>query len=1124
MSLARSLRVATSLLVASVPFAGTLAAEPPVPPITVRFTLDRPGHVTLVIDAATGERIRNLRSGEFFAAGDHVVGWDGLDEGRAIPIPRTAGAYDTAPALVSPGSFVVRGFVRDPLTLTYDSTVYPDCGNPPWPTDLERGSGGWLADHAMPHAAAFVPARRAPGGFDQVVLASTVAEASQAIAWVDMKGNKVAGRWRIGGHWTGASHLAFDRGPKAHPEIYLYSAMAWKSEAKQPEIRLMGFTEKDVVPVAFVHPELPAGKTTEDFMVGGLGGLAVHDGLLVYAEKLTGTLHFLDTSKVDGKRRAEEIGAVPLPGASDLCFDEQGRLLVIVGREVHRYTLGAFPTPLAEPERLVRFGLEEPQRITVGPDEKIYVSDWGASHQVKVFAADTGDLLATIGKPGAPKTGPYDRDHMNRPLGVAVTADGHVWVAEKFRVPKRVSCWTTSGELVRACCGPPAYGGGGMIDRREPSRFFYASGDGGIEFALDWQAGRAEPSRIYWLAEETPFLKFRWDGPMHRRRFRDRDYMTDEYGGPTSGHPLLAIFRDTGDRIVPVAVVGNAANWPHLEQTGLLARYPELQDRHPGKRFAFLQGMIVCWTDRNGDGDVATDEIALLPPSAAQPVGRIWSTALDDEFNVVITHGSGVLRLPLAAIDDAGTPRYDLEKIETLLADTTINAGSGGGQAFFDSAGRLTVTGGPIRGYVDGKPTWLYHSRWPSLHAGHAAPGGPDFPGQLLATTRLLGPPVTAGDGATQVWAINSDKGVVYLLTTDGLFVDVLGGYPRDGRRWNMPDATRGMDVTDVNMIGESFFPSIAQLPDGGVWLVAGKTHSSLVRVNGLETLRRLPEQPLEVSVEQILAARDYGAALADLERADERAGPLAVVRRDSPPTLDGDLADWPEAGWVTIATMTEQHGWGRPHRVPKTSAAAAVDDEYLYLAVRSRERGILDNSGTDPQTLFRTGGGIDLRLAARPVETADPRQPAAGDVRLLVALGKDGPVAAVYRPVAPGADSAPVEFTSPLGTVMIDRIDMVGDRVKVARKRVKVPSTIYPEAAYETEQVEIAVPLGLLGWDPRSLPRTTGDIGVLVGRDGETVERCYWHDTSAGIVSDIPSEARLEPARWGVLEVTAQP
>jgi len=115
-------------------------------------------------------------------------------------------------------------------------------------------------------------------------------------------------------------------------------------------------------------------------------------------------------------------------------------------------------------------------------------------------------------------------------------------------------------------------------------------------------------------------------------------------------------------------------------------------------------------------------------------------------------------------------------------------------------------------------------------------------------------------------------------------------------------------------------------------------------------------------------------------------------------------------------------------------------------------------SAAPDRRDLRVTPGAIDLRLAARPV--------------------------------APGADSAPVEFTSPLGTVTIDRVDMVGDRVKLARNRVKVPSTISPETAYETEQVEIAVPLELLGWDPRSLPRTTGDIGVFVGRDGETVER----------------------------------
>jgi len=97
-----SLCRAMAFVVAAAGIGGsTNAAEPPAPPIPVGFTLDKPGHVTLVIDTPSAERIRNLVSGEFFPAGDHVVGWDGLDEGRAIPIPRS-GAYDTSPSTATP--------------------------------------------------------------------------------------------------------------------------------------------------------------------------------------------------------------------------------------------------------------------------------------------------------------------------------------------------------------------------------------------------------------------------------------------------------------------------------------------------------------------------------------------------------------------------------------------------------------------------------------------------------------------------------------------------------------------------------------------------------------------------------------------------------------------------------------------------------------------------------------------------------------------------------------------------------------------------------------------------------------------------------------------------------------
>ena len=50
------------------------------------------------------------------------------------------------------------------------------------------------------------------------------------------------------------------------------------------------------------------------------------------------------------------------------------------------------------------------------------------------------------------------------------------------------------------------------------------------------------------------------------------------------------------------------------------------------------------------------------------------------------------------------------------------------------------------------------------------------------------------------------------------------------------------------------------------------------------------------------------------------------------------------------------------------------------------------------------------------------------------------------------------------------------------------------------------------------------GDIGLLRGNGQETVQRAYWNNQSAQIVSDLPSEARLEPANWGLWRCEAPP
>lgn len=1094
-------------------------------PIPVRFRLEKAGEVTLVIENEKGVRVRNLISAEKFDAGEHVVGWDGLDEGSLTSVPGSS-AQEIKRGEVKAGTYRVRGLVHDPLKLTYEFTAYPNCGNPPWITNRESGTGGWLADHGVPTATAFVPADRAPGGKDQIVLAAPVAEAGQALAWVDFDGNKLAGRWRLGGHWTGASHLARDLGPTPHSQIYLYTMQGWTQDknSAQPEVRLMGLTREGAVTVGMIpHAATPAETEAKEFKFGRATGLAVFNGLLVYSVSEPGRLYFYDTTKVSPSQEATAIGEVAVENPQGVVFTPHGRLIVISGTKLMSYAIGTFPDVLQDPRVLVDSGLEEPRAITVDAKGNLYVADWGNSHQVKVFAPD-GKFLHAIGRPGKPATGPFDAEHLNYPYGLSVASDDRLWVAGyRWRTPKTISVWKVDGQYVRSFYGPSEYGGGGTIDSENPDRFLYSPSEGGVEFSLNWAAGKAAPSALYWLRKETPFFSPRggWQGPMFPRKIRDHHYITNEFGGPTRPAALLTLWQDhSPNAMKPLVFIGGISGWENAEALGLMEPFAEIKKADPRGWFGFERKLLVCWTDQNRDGCVQKEEVQTRPMNDENGVGGIASTSFGDDFEILITHDQGVLSLKPRSVDASGMPEYRLEDARPVASGIQLPRSSGGGQALWAKDGTIVVTGGPMYGIRNGEVIWTYHSLWPSLHAGHAAPKVPEYSGQLMATTRLLGPLVQAGAGeAGQMWAINSDKGMAYLLTTDGLYVDSLFKHPAEGQRWDVEKAERGMDVTAFNYFGEAFWPTITSLKDGRVLMVVGKQHSSIVQIHGLESVKRFTGETIQIGEAELAKARDFRQNESARVRSAAGTDVAKIPKLTAPLAVDGALAEWPSLNWLVVG---KGMAMGRFNGKPAvwTAAALAVDRDQLYVALRTRKKNLLKNSGTDLQTLFNTGGGLDLQLATQRIDRKD-KQAQAGDVRLVISEVGKKTVAAIYRAVVPGTE-APVVYESPVGRTQIDRIEDISDQIKIGASRVTLTAE---EAgamqAGEVDQIEIAIPLSVIGWDPDELSVTTGDVGVLMGRPGTTDDRTYWHNQNAGIVNDIPSEARLTPDQWGRWEVS---
>ncbi len=598
----------------------------------------------------------------------------------------------------------------------------------------------------------------------------------------------------------------------------------------------------------------------------------------------------------------------------------------------------------------------------------------------------------------------------------------------------------------------------------------YFQGAGGATARLLW-AGPGTPKAVIPATALYPSAKAARPGGLTGRYYNGTDLK--DFAG-TALDPTIDF---NWDAAPPAALTPKAA--------AFRARLPA--GWRPGGR------MMFAWSDANGDGKVEPDEVTFLQGQAS------GITVMPDLSFVAAYLDGRAVRFPPSGISASGAPRYDLRGGLTLAEGTRTPQTSGGGQALAGAGGWTVLTVPPapytaqssLSGVKDGVPTWTYPSLWPGLHPSHGAPL-PDHPGELIGTTRLLGGLIRPkGSDAGELWAINGNKGNVYLFTTDGLFVATLF---RDSRlaSWSAPKAEQDMLVNDLSLQEENFWPSLTQTADGDVYLVGGGDGGNVLRLDGLSGIQRLPDAPLDVTPDLLTQARAYFVQSEAQRQAAASAdrGPLAIALRPAAPTVDGKLDDWADARWVTLDTWTDQKGdWG--HSEAETQAALSISGDRLYAAFKTGDAGLLKNAGGSPPLLFKTGGALDLMLDAVP-----------GGERLLVTQVAGKTAAMLYQPRSAPGRTSPFEFTSPQRTVRFERVEDVSAQITLAGDG--------------AGNYEYSVPLSLLGLSATPGQTLHGDVGLLRGNGFQTLQRVYWHNKATGLVSDVPSEAELTPQLWG--------
>ena len=815
------------------------------PPIAVRFQLPAAGRVTLVIEDPAGKRVRNLISEVPFPAGENVAWWDGTDDlGRDRDAARH-GLYRIPEQPVAPGRYRVRGLFHKGLDLRYEFSIY-NAGSPAWET--EDKSGGWLTNHTPPQAALFVP-----GEQPMVFLGSAVSEGGAGLAWVNLDGKKIGGRGWIGGNWTAAPTLARDAGANAVPEVTAYVGSTWTATGKNEdkthgELRITALTakgDKTVLKHPFTPPALMDKESAGDEgWISQLGGIAVHDGIVVASLTKMGSLLLIDA------RENKLLGETTVADPRGVVFDAKGRLLVLSGQQLLRFEI----TPPAQlsPPVLLAEDLLDPHGITLDAAGNIFVSDHGAAHQVKVFSP-AGEFLRAIGHAGAPKAGRYDPLHMNHPHGLAIDEREQLWVTENDFQPKRVSVWSLDGRLLRAFYGPGRYGGGGSLDPQDKTRFYYD----GIEFRLDWKAGTSTPVAVFHRPAEDDFSsQKRTSAPETPIHFQGRQYMVNCFNSnPTGGSALVTIWLMRDQVAVPVASLGRAQDWELLRGEAFASRWPEDGAANDRER---KKSALVAWSDLNGDARVQPEEVTIRQAST----GGV--TVMPDLAFVESRVDENAVRFAPRHFTENGVPVYDLDAGKVVATGVQTPASSGGDQVLISPEGLAVLTIAPqpwaregFGGVKNGEPLWSYPSLWPGLHASHEAPV-PTRGGEVIGTTRLLGGFITPREGdAGPLWCINGNMGTAYLFTADGLFVAQLFQDSRRGKAWSMPTAERGMLLNELTLHDENFFPTIAQTSDGSVYLCDG-ARTSLVRVDGLGSIRRLPTAELRVTNEDLQAAATW--------------------------------------------------------------------------------------------------------------------------------------------------------------------------------------------------------------------------------------------------------------------------
>lgn len=1003
-------------------------------PITYTIPGKADAHVSMHISDAQGRTVRWLLGDTPRHPGKNTELWNGLNN-YGTPVP--------------PGKYTVHWCYYNVKSKLLAAANNP--GTPPYNSSDNKGS--WAGDYGWPTGIT--------ANATHIFLADIAGEASRTMIKVTPQGQREWGTDPVSdiGPQTidmctdGADVYVlsgnFDGDPCTTGGYVKLSAETGYNEA-------IGDLHRSYV--ILTNPAANSGMGTTK----NVSGIAVNADTVFVSSEQAGQIFCID--KQSGKQRSV-IDKVDTPRGMSIGPD--GRLYVVAGA-----TVVSMKADGSERKTLVQ-NLMDPKRIAVAKNGEFYVSVRGFYQQVQRFAAD-GKLLNAIGKRGGMSApGPWVKEAMRRPLGVAIAPDGNIWVTEETMNPKRTSVWKADGAFVTEYIGPVPYSSTVTMDPEDPEHVYSEN----TQFQIDYATGRAHPTAI--ISDDGVRGQsgaVNGDGTCRFIHFQGHTFISKPNG---------SIYELINNRAVLRVWFGMAKTAPREGWNGM------------------TMGMGI---DRNMDGKIDSAESQLCMVTG----GCNWYAWVADNLDIYCGDSVGIWKLPCEGFDVNGVPNYDMAHCRLLLGKASNDHNPHPGVLPFP------VPGGPMGWMVDsqGNLYVIMRSDTGNLKRDQSLLGYGHSLIKLSPDLKLLWQYKNVVQSADLAWNTTISKpgeiiGAMRFTGEFGRFVTI-SSY--EGQ-YHVLDKETGLYITSItpDMRAEPPLDEMAVCAENfnGLALYAKKLKKYLycggdagARIWEVQGLDEVKFATLPI----IVSTQDAQQAVAN----SKIESGVAVTAKMLPArsiyaNLDATLDKWKDSEWATFAVDEQRKG---------RAAMRWYSDGSLGVVFDVTDSSPLKNRGGNPSWIFKSGDCVEIDLStAEPDAARSNEQPILGDKRLLVAIVQDGkggeqPMTILYEPLSSRKDKTPGTFKSPVSTHVFEHVGSFPAQVAFKRR----------DGGYVLEVQFNAAQLGFTGLEMGK--RLRADFGALFSDAGGSMvmAKTLWADDSpeVSIVNDVPTESKIRPLKWG--------